>query len=171
MFWKNSIRKRLREIFYPFKRFYTGVKRLIEFTPIIWNSYDWDYTYATNLFQFQLLRMADYFDKHGNLETNRHSAQRIRTVCKLMDRSYNEYYIDAAYDSLMEKYGKEAFEFELSPTDYGKNSLCFKYESYPNAKEIKEARHQAFHKAIKKQEKAHRLLWKLIEHDIQRWWD
>jgi hypothetical protein len=130
MFWKNSIRKRLREIFYPFKRFYTGVKRLIEFTPIIWNSYDWDYTYATNLFQFQLLRMADYFDKHGNLETNRHSAQRIRTVCKLMDRSYNEYYIDAAYDSLMEKYGKEAFEFELSPTDYGKNSLCFKYESY-----------------------------------------
>jgi hypothetical protein len=171
MSWKKEIRQWLREKFYPFKRFYQGVKRLIEFTPIIWNSYDWDHTYATNLFQFQLLRMADYFDKYDHLENNRYNAQRIRTVCKLMDKVYNEEYIDKAYDGLSKIYGEEAFKFELSPTDYGKNSLCFKYESYPNAKEIEEARHQAFHKAIKKQEKAHRLLWKLVEHDIQRWWD
>lgn len=171
MFWKKSIRKRLREIFYPFKRFYTGVKRLIEFTPIIWNSYDWDHTCATNLFQFQLLRMAHYFDKHGNLETNRHSTQRIRTVCKLMDRSYNEYYIDAAYDSLMKKYGKEAFEFEMVNDDNGRKTLHHKYESYPNASEIREERSKLIKKGIEKQAKAHKLLWKLIEHGVQRWWD
>jgi hypothetical protein len=171
MSWKKEIRKRLREIFYPFKRFYTGVKRLIEFTPIIWNSYDWDYTYATNLFRFQLLRMADYFDKHDNLETTRHSAQRIRTVCKLMDKVYNEYYIDAACDSLIEKYGKEALEFETVNDVNGKRTFQQKYESYPNASEIGKERSKLIKKGIEKQAKAHKLLWKLIEHDVQRWWD
>lgn len=168
---KKSIRQWLRETLYPFKRFYTGVKRLIEFTPIIWNSYDWDHTCATNLFQFQLLRMADYFDKHGHLENNRYNAQRIRTACKLMDRSYNEYYIDAAYDSLMEKYGKDAFEFETVSDGNGKRTFQQKYESYSNALEIEQERVKLFKIGIEKQEKSHKLLWKLIEHDIQRWWD
>jgi hypothetical protein len=171
MFWRKLNRNWVREILWPFKRFYTGVKRLIEFTPIIWNSYDWDYVYSVDLFKFQLLRMADYFDKYGHLENNRYNARRIRTICKLMDRTYNEYYIDSAYDSLMEKYGKEAFEFETVSDDNGKRTFQQKYESYPNASEIEEERSKSFKIAIKKQEKAHKLLWKLIEHDIQRWWD
>ena len=110
-------------------------------------------------------------EKYGHLENNRYNAQRIRTVCKLIDKVYNEKYSDEAYDELSKLYGESAFEFEFTPTEEGMYSLSMKYESYPNAEEIYKVRQEYVQKALEKQERAHRLLWQLIEKDIQNWWD
>jgi hypothetical protein len=171
MSWKLSNKDWVKKIVWPFKWFYQRVKRLIEFTPIVWNSYDWDYQYSIDLFKFQLLRTAKYLEKYGHLENSKYNAQRIRTVCRLMDKVYNEEYQDEAYDKLTKLYGKAAFRFETVPTEGDIYSLKMKYESYPNAEEIRKTSQEYIKKAQEKQEKAHRLLWKLIEHNIRGWWD
>ena len=171
MFWRKSNRNWIKEILWPFKSFFQKIKRLIKFTPIIWNSYDWDYAYSVDLFKFQLLRMADYMEKNGHLENSDYNAQRIRTVCRLMDKVYNEEYIDQAYGELESLYGKGIFRFKTIPTENGMYTLSMVYESYPNASEIEETRRLLYQKAQEKQDKAHRLLWKLIEHNIREWWD
>jgi hypothetical protein len=38
-------------------------------------------------------------------------------------------------------------------------------------KEIDRVERELFHKSIAKQERAHKLLWQLIEKDIRSWWD
>ena len=70
---------------YWFKRKYRQVKRVLDFLPIIWKGYDWDYKYATDLFAHQLGRMADHFESNRACTLSAgDNAKRIRTTLKLM---------------------------------------------------------------------------------------
>jgi hypothetical protein len=111
--------------------FFRRLKRVWDFLPIIWGGYDFDYSHAIELFKYQLERTADLLesDKAYTLNSNLH-AQKIRTAIQLIDKVYDEGYMEDFYD---EKISME--------------------------------------EAIKKQERAHQLLWKYVEHNIQGWWD
>jgi hypothetical protein len=158
---------------YWFKRKIRQIKRTIEFLPLIWNSYDFDYSYALDLFKKQLERIAD------NLETNPVGlsapikAQKIRTAIRLMDMVYNEEYFHQYMDKLKEIYGENAFDwwFEDSGKGDGSSYLRYEYEKWDNAEEISEMRRKLVKESIDKQKRAHKLLWDFIEHNIQRWWD
>ena len=158
---------------YFFKRKYQQIKRTIEFLPLIWNSYDFDYSYALDLFKKQLERIAD------NLETNPVGlsapikAQKIRTAIRLMDKVYNEEYFHQYMDKLKEIYGENAFDwwFEDSGKGDGSSYLRYEYEKWDNAEEISEMRRKLVKESIDKQKRAHKLLWDFIEHNIQYWWD
>jgi hypothetical protein len=49
--------------------------------------------------------------------------------------------------------------------------MKYKYESWENSKEIDEIQSELFKMSHEKQERAHKILWKLIEKDIRGWWD
>ena len=117
----------IRKIKYWFRRKWSQIKRVIDFLPLIWKGYDWDYHYAIELFQHQLKRMADHMgsDKAWALE-NKQTSSRIRTAVELMDKVYNEEYGMEYYNVIEEKYGKTNFEFvetgdfdEKGDLDYG----------------------------------------------------
>ena len=126
--------------------FYRRLKRVWDFLPIIWKGYDFDYAHAIELFKYQLERTADLLesDKAYTVNSNIH-AQKIRTAIRLMDIVYDEEYMKDFYDK------KISIEEAIKKQDW-----------------ILLA---AFKEAIKKQERAHQLLWKFIEHNIQYWWD
>jgi len=102
----------IRKIKYWFKRKWSQIKRVIDFLPLIWKGYDWDYHYAVEVFQHQLKRMAVHIgsDKAWGMEYKQ-TASRIRTAVELMDKVYNEEYGMEYYDIMEEKYGKTNFEF------------------------------------------------------------
>ena len=85
---------------YWFKRKYRQIKRTLDFLPLIWKGYDWDYSYAIQLFQKQLERTATYLesDKAMTLDAKT-NAQKIRTALRLMDIVYEERYVDKFLDS------------------------------------------------------------------------
>ena len=120
---------------YWFKRKYRQIKRTLDFLPLIWKGYDWDYSYAIQLFQKQLERTATYLesDKAITLDAKT-NAQKIRTALRLMDIVYEERYVDEYFDSE----SKDRNEYK---------------------------------RVMKKQKRAHKLLWDFVEHNIQRWWD
>ena len=106
-----GIRAKSSDILYrlthPIKQFFRRIKRLIEFTPIIWNSYDWDYHYAIDLFIFQLERIAKSLESPNSLGVDsKQRAMRIRTAVKLMKKVYDDDYEMEYFDVMEKKYGK-----------------------------------------------------------------
>ena len=69
------------------KRFIYRVKRVIEFIPVIWKGYDWNYGSAIDVFQYQLTRTVDYLesDKAQALEAKTNAAK-IWTAIELMEQ-------------------------------------------------------------------------------------
>lgn len=167
------------KIKYHFRRKWSQIKRVIDFLPLIWKGYDWDYHYAIELFQHQLKRMADHIgsDKAYALE-NKQTASRIRTAIELMQKVYDEDYQMEYCDKLEKIYGKSNLEF-IETGDFDEKgdpyyTMKFTYENAVDEKhneEIKKVRHQMFLMGRDKQKRAHKLLWDFVEHNIQNWWD
>ena len=76
------------------KQFIRRVKRTYAFLPIIWKGYDFDYWYSIELFRYQLERTADQIEKSDIIVDAPHVVSRIRTAVKLLDRVYNDYYLE-----------------------------------------------------------------------------
>ena len=93
MYW---VKRKIRQI----KRVIGRIKRVIDFLPLIWNGFDWDYLYAIQLFQKQLERTASFLesDKAYTLSAKT-NAQKIRTAIRLMDIVYEERYMEEFFDS------------------------------------------------------------------------
>ena len=97
---------------YWFKRKYRQIKRVLDFLPIIWKGFDWDYSYAVQLFKHQLKRMADELEsERANTLHAKDKAKRIRTAIKLIDKVYEEEYGTEYLDTIELYYGKETTEF------------------------------------------------------------
>lgn len=150
------------------------IKRVIDFLPLIWNGFDFDYRYATDLFKKQLERIADEMESdRGRLENSKTNAQKIRTAIRLMDKVYDEEYGCEYQDKLKELYGEKVLDWWFEDAGRGDDSsyLRYEYEKWDNSEEIKKVERKLFLESKDKQKKAHKLLWDFIEHNIQRWWD
>jgi len=163
-----------------FKRRVSQIKRLIDYFPLIWKMYDFDYRYALDLFKHQLIRTADYLesDKSLSLEA-KNNAKRIRTAVKLIENVYEtEVYLLEYQDTMEQLYGKNHFEF-IESTELSKNGqklyeLKSWYENGVDDKdqeEIKTIEREMMIHSRNKHIKATRILWKFIGHNIAGWWD
>ena len=74
--------------------FFRRLKRGWDFLPIIWKGYDFDYWYSIELFRYQLERTANQIEKSDIIVDAPHVVSRMRTAVKLMDRVYNDYYLE-----------------------------------------------------------------------------
>jgi hypothetical protein len=167
----------ITNIKYFFRRKYEQISRVIDFLPLIWNSYDFDYRYSLDIFKKQLKRQEKYLlSDRAHLMYAENTASRIRTAIELMDKVYDEEYFHEYQDKLKELYGEDVLEWKFIETeDLYKGEKMFqmgwKYEDWDNADEISEVKDRLFRESKEKQERAHRILWSFIEHNIQRWWD
>lgn len=166
MNWKN--------LTYPIRRKYQQIKRVIDFLPIVWNGFDFDYIYSVQLFKKQLERQAKFFES-GESYSDRatQNASRIRTAINLMDKVYNEEYGMEWVDKLQEKYGNEVLNWDWEETSQGSELFYhrYRYESWDNAEEIRKVKLELISKSDAKQKKAEKLVWKFIGHNIRYWWD
>ena len=97
---------------YWFRRKYQQIKRVIDFFPLIWRGFDFDYQYSIDLFKKQLERTANHLESnraYGMGATNR--ASRIRTALRLMDKVYDEEYGCEYQDKLKELYDENVLDW------------------------------------------------------------
>lgn len=157
-----------------FKLKFYQIKRVIDFFPIIWKGRDFDFMYAVDLFNYQLERLADFLESDKALGVDaKLRAQRIRTTLKLMQKVYNEEYTSSCLEQVEELYGEEKWEF-IPTEDPNYCTLKIRNEkavSEEHQKEIDEIRSKFLTESYETQKKAHRVVWKLVERNIQRWWD
>jgi bisphosphoglycerate-independent phosphoglycerate mutase (AlkP superfamily) len=159
---------------YWFKRKYRQIQRVIYFLPLIWKGYDFDYQYSIDLFKKQLERTANFLDSDKSYSMDaKQRASRIRTAIRLMDKVYEEEYGMEWMGKLKKLYGNNILDscFEDTGKGNGSSYLVYEYEKWDNAKEITEIKWKLFKESKEKQKRAHKLLWRFIEHNIQHWWD
>ena len=165
---------------YWLKRKIRQIKKTIDFLPLIWNSYDFDYSYALDLFKKQLEYIAKDLESDRAMTVSaKINAQKIRTALRLMDKVYNEEYSSEYMSTIDKLYGTTHYDF----VETGEISKRTGEEVYQlklwnegardeqHQKEIDEIRTQMMYESREKQNRAHKLLWYFIEHNIQRWWD
>lgn len=161
-------------ITYPFRRKYHQIRRVIDFLPIIWNGFDFDYIYSIQLFRKQLERQAKFMESGKSYSIRaKQDASKIRTAIRLMDKVYDDDYTTEWVEKFKEKYGVDALDWEWEETapDSGLSYHRYKFESWENADEIKEEKLKLIRESTAKQKRAHKLLWDFIEHNIKFWWD
>lgn len=159
---------------YWFRRKYQQIQRVIDFLPIIWRGFDFDYQYSLELFKKQLERQAKFLESDNPYSSDaKHQASRIRTAIQLMDNVYSDSYEIEWVGKLEEQFGKEVVDWEFEDTGDGTGSvyLNYKYEKWDNAEEIKLVKMTLVKLSREKQKKAEKLLWNFIGHNIRFWWD
>jgi len=161
---------------YFFKRKYRQIKNVIRWIPVIWNNFDFDYRYALEAFKFQLNNIATHMESDKAVTmTAAQRAQKIRTITKLMDKVYDEDYALEYFDEIERLYGPREMNWEDDDTREGYSTYQeFIYEREYTQEQLKAiSKHESrLHKESQaKQEKAHKLLWKLMEHNIRGFWD
>jgi len=161
---------------YWIKRKIWQIQNVFKWLPIIWNQFDFDYSYAIDVFKFQLQKTSDYLNTDKALTMSaKDNHKRLQTIINLMDKVYNEEYGMEYYDKLIELYGADKFKHKFVPCD-DKESHYMKYsyeltETPEMVEEINSKKRELLIKSIDKQKRAHKLLWDLIEHNIQKMWD
>ena len=118
------------------KRFFRRVKRVMDFLPMIWKGYDFDYRYAIELFQYQLKRTAEMMESDQAMTVDADiRARRIRTAVELLQKVYDEDYGCEYQDKLKELYGENVLDWWFEDTGKGDGSsyLRFEYEKWDNA--------------------------------------
>lgn len=161
---------------YWFKRKIWQIKNVIKWLPKIWNQYDFDYSYSIEVFKFQLEKQAEFLESDRAITLSaKNKASRIRMVLRLMEKVYNEDYALEYTDEFEKIYGKGSSDVNFVNT---KNPNLFsmkkKYELTESKEKIREmgqVYNNLFLNSVEKQKRAHKLLWDLIEHNIQGWWD
>lgn len=163
---------------YRVKQFFKRIYNVIRWLPIIWKDQDWDDFYIFEILKFKLKNQADYIGYHDRHTTAKRDAEVMMLCVRLIEKVQDEYYGSEYF-----KYHESDFNWKeckdkpgYVELDIVEKSEHFDdyFKKYPRiAKQVvEEDKHKkAFQIARINEERAHKLLFKILEQNIRRWWD
>jgi hypothetical protein len=178
---------------YYHKDFINGVKNLWKWFPVIWKDRDYDDHYIFEVLKFKLSKQANYIGGRGNHVSAKRDAEIMHLVTRLIklhqDEFYGMEYMDyhnTDYDFVPTDYkidGEGCFEmkstlvsenfddyFKKYPRQYKKvlSGEINRTQKNPNEKD----KHTiALEISIENHERCNKLIFKILQENIQRWWD
>jgi hypothetical protein len=164
--------------------FINGVKNLWKWFPVIWKDRDWDSGYIFDILIHKIKKQAKYIGNRDFHSRSKRDAEIMMTCVRLMEKVKEEYYSSEYID-----YHKSDFDFvdcgkpgysELKITEtsenfdeyFSKRKSAYRYivknggVFKGNEKKII-AMNMGYYQHIK----ARKLLFKLLEQNVERWWD
>jgi len=162
-----------------------GFKNLYKWFPIVWKDRDWDDYFIFESLKFKLKNTANYLEDHKRFVGWEDEVAYIRICEKLIKRIQDEYYqmeymdyIDMEFD-LIPIVNTYKFEYKSTVT---KNNLDQYFAFYPRTKNkvlsldkyktyVHTDNGTALAMGIERHLKARKLLFKILEEKIERWWD
>lgn len=177
--WRDSFLGKIEDwwdnfLGYRIKDFKIGIENLIRWFPIIWNDRDWDHAYIFYVLKQKIQFTSQYNKKRKHYIGVEREIELMDLSVKLIDRVLNGYYEDLAHDEMEKKYGLYK-EWEFIPIE-GKPDLTQliiereKEHLYPK-EEVDNDFRILLDIAYKKQTKAKKLLFKILDEHILHWWD
>ena len=170
---------------YLHKEIYRGIKNLIYWFPIIWRDRDWDSSNIYSILATKIEKQARYIDKYGYHLNAKRDAEVMMVCVRLIRKVSSEY-----YSSEMNEYHET--EMEFIPIEGSTNFTVKFIEKHNNFEDYFAKYPKAYKKALTSdkikdderikysiaseiatynQNKAHKLLFEIVEKNIERWWD
>jgi hypothetical protein len=165
---------------YKVKQFFKRIYNLYRWFPIIWNDQDWDDHYIFEILKFKLKNQAEYIGYHDRHMSAKRDAEImmlcVRLIEKVQDEFYGKEYLSYSISDMVfipsethpGSYEMEFVELSEHYDDYFKK-YPLTYRMVPDLNAPKNE--IAYHIAKINEERAHKLLFKLLEQNIRRWWD
>ena len=176
---------------YYHKDLYRGIKNLIQWFPVIWKDRDWDSYYIFSILEYKLKLQAKGISKRDIHVNAQRDAEIMMTCVRLMEKVRDGYYESEYMDyhetkmwfeSIEDKPGYSTWESKIISENFDdyfkKYSLI--YKRVLNGEGIfninKESENQrknaiAMNIAHINEQRANKLLFKMLENNIRRWWD
>jgi len=165
---------------YEIKQFFNRIYNLIRWAPIIWRDQDWDHSYIYEILKFKLKNQARYIGGKNRHTTAKRDAEIMMLCTHLIDKVQDGYYGKEYLE-----YCESEMKFTPSETHPGSYEMEFEelsehYDDYfkkypliyrmvPDLKAPKDK--IAFQIAKINEERAHKLLFTILQQNIRRWWD
>jgi hypothetical protein len=165
---------------YKIKQFFKRIHNLYRWFPIIWKDQDWDDHYIFEILKFKLKNQAEYISYHDRHVSAKRDAEIMMLCVRLIEKVQHEFYgteyldyqdselkfIDS--ESHPGMYEMLTIEKSEHYDDYFKKYPLI-YRMVPDLQAPKSR--IAFEMAKINEERAHKLLFKILEQNIRRWWD
>lgn len=163
---------------YKIKQFFRRIYNLYRWFPIIWKDQDWDDHFIFEILKFKLKNQAKYIGYHDRHVSAKRDAEIMMLCVRLIEKVQDEYYA-CEYQNYHESeiifvdsethpgyYEMEVIEKSERYDEYFK-----KYPRIAKRFTFNDKGKKAFNIAKTNQERAHKLLFKILEQNITRWWD
>ena len=181
LWWNNDGR-------YLIKETIRGVKNLWYWFPVIWKDRNWDDSYIFNILSHKLKAQSKYIGGRGIHVSAERDAEIMMTCVRLIDKVKEEYYQMEYMDYHKTKHwfepceDKEGYstwesrELEENFDDYfAKYPLIYKRvlngEGWLKIEDFNDKQRIASNIAHINHTRARNLLFKIMEQNIERWWD
>jgi len=165
---------------YKVKQFFKRIYNLYRWFPIIWNDQDWDDHYIFEILKFKLKNQAEYIGYHDRHMSAKRDAEIMMLCVRLMDKVQHEWYgreYQDYYKSDMRFIPSEShpgsYEMEVEILEENFDDYFKKYPlTYRMVPDLQAPKEEIAYRIAKiNEERAHKLLFKLLEQNIRRWWD
>ena len=175
LWWKYSAK-------YYHMDFYVGIKNLIRWFPIIWKDRNWDNGFIYRILEHKLTLQAKYIGERNIHVGAKRDSEKMMLCVKLINKLDSESYLDEWFNYHESKHNFIPSEdnpklFEMITTEISenfdnyfdkyKNSYKVIIDKYPNSNKKFIAMMVSKHN----HEKAKRILFRLMENNIESWWD
>jgi len=175
---------------YYHKDIYKGVKNIIYWLPTIWKDRDWDQHYIYEILRVKLEKQTKFILERGCHVDAERDVERMllcARLCKIQQEDlygleYMDYH-DIKYDFIPTDETEQFYTmedtiiwenyqeyFDKYPRQY-KRVLAGEINRYNKEVEETDKKRIAMEIAHENQERSRRLLFKIMEQNIQKWWD
>jgi hypothetical protein len=178
---------------YYHKDFINGVKNLWKWFPVIWKDRDWDDHYIWEILKFKLLNQADYIGTEDRHTRAKHDAKVMRLCVSLMDKIQNEFYSSEYFDyyetewkfiPVVDMPGHSELDMIILSENFDeyikKYPLIYKKVLSDKTLQIFDINHSdekehklriAMNIGLYNHKRARKLLFNILESNIECWWD
>jgi len=165
---------------YYHKNFTNGVKNLWKWFPVIWEDRDWDQYFIYEILIHKLEKQATYFHQSEYSIRAKREAEKMFLCARLariqQEELYGTEYMDyyeMEHEFIPTDETKKWFTLETEITDENFIDYFAKYQRQYRLidKTDKEKEDIAREIAHINQERSRKLLFKIMEENIERWWD
>ena len=176
---------------YYHKYFKQGIKNLIYWFPVIWKDRDWDSHYIFEILQHKLVAQANYIGRRDRHTRAQLDAKRMRLCVKLIKKVQEEDYTMEYMDYAKDRVWFTDCEDRPGSSQYNSEEIWEKYDEYFKKYPLVykrvlkgegvftlNGRDESDMKRIIAQNIAHlnhdrarKLLFKIMEQNIEGWWD
>ena len=174
---------------YMIRNFKNGIKNVIYWFPIIWKDRNYDYNYIYDVLIHKLKSQSNYIRSKNRFLSSEQSVRRMNICISLIKKIQNDYYGTEYVDYFKEEQWFEEIE-NSEYLSYESKGISENFDDYIN-------KYPLIHRQVlngkgpfkiegsgydlKKtismniahinSKRAHKLLFKILEENIERWWD
>ena len=172
-----------------FRNIKIGVKNLWKWLPIVWKDRDWDYRYLITVLEFKLKKQSEYIGSRDIHTRAKRDSEVMMTCVRLLNRFGDEYYGSEYLDYFKSKHKfvKDDDNFFTVQSKIVIEDFDDYFKKYPLIHKRVLNGEGPYHldgddeKSVKKSiamnianinhNRVRKLVFKIMENNIEKWWD